>query len=194
MKKVQTELREELQIVEARLLEAFLALRSQKLGAARAAGTGTERLVSLDLEALALRKELTKTEKQTAVEERSRMAEQFAGKARDYFKIGDFFNCIRYCEFAISYNDQIAGVFSLMGQALGRNPDYRWQKKAEAALIRAAELEPFNPSHFLLLGGFYRAHDMHSKAKKEYEKVIALVPTHAEAQQALRELSKVVKS
>lgn len=194
MKKVRVELREELQIVEARLLEAFLALRSQKLGAARAAGTGTERLVSLDLEALSMRKELTKTDKQTAVEERSRMAEQFSAKARDYFKIADYFNCIRYCEFAISYNEQNAGVFSLMGQALSRNPDYRWQKKAEVAFIRAAELEPFNPTHFLLLGGFYRAHEMHSKAKKEYEKVLALIPTHAEAQQAIRELSKQIKS
>lgn len=194
LKIVRMDLREELQIVEARFLEAFLALRSQKLGAARAAGTRTERLVNLDLESLSLRKELNKTEKQTAVEEQARMAEQFASKARDYFKMADFFNCIRYCEFSIGYNDNSAAVYSLMAQALARNPDYRWQKKAESAFIRAAELEPFNPAHFLLLGSFYRTHDMHAKAKKEYEKAIALVPTHAEALQALKDISKLIKT
>ncbi|MGH9748297.1 MAG: tetratricopeptide repeat protein [Candidatus Polarisedimenticolia bacterium] len=190
LKKVQTDLREELQIVEARLLEAFLALRSEKLGAARVSGTGTERLVSLDLEALSMRKELTKTEKQSMEEERARMAEQFFSKARDYFKIGDFFNCIRYCEFSSSYNDKSAGVWSLMGQGLMRNPDYRWQKRAENAFARAAELEPFNPGHSLLLGAFYRAHDMHSKARREFEKVLSLVPNHPEALLAVKELAR----
>jgi tetratricopeptide (TPR) repeat protein len=190
MKKVQQDLREELQIIEARLLESFLAVRSQKLGAARAAGASTERVVSLDLESLALRKELTKTEKQSFEEEKSRRAEQFFAKARDYFKMGDFFNCIRYCEFATSYSDRNAGVFSLLGQSLQRNPDYRWQKRAESALLRAAELEPFNPSHLVALGHFYRSHGLHAKAKKEYEKTLKLMPTHAEALSSLKELEK----
>ncbi|MBI4168358.1 MAG: DUF4388 domain-containing protein [Acidobacteria bacterium] len=191
LKKVRLDLREELQIIEARLLEAFLALRSDKLGAARATGAGADRLVNLDLEALSLRKELTKTEKQSVEEERARMAEQFFAKARDYWKMGDYFNCIRYCEFASGYNDRNAGVFSLLGQALSRNPDYRWQKRAESALVRAAELEPFNPNHLVLLGEFYRAHDLYAKAKKEYEKVLALVPAHPQARQALEDLAKV---
>jgi hypothetical protein len=191
LKKVRHDLREELQIVEARLLEAFLAMRSDRLGAARAAGAATDRLVNLDLEALSLRKELTKTDKQSMEEERARMADQFFAKARDYWKMGDYFNCIRYCEFASGYNDRNAGLHSLLGQALSRNPDYRWQKRAESALTRAAELEPFNPNHFVLLGEFYRAHDLYAKAKKEYEKVLALVPAHPQARQALEDLAKV---
>ncbi len=191
MKKVQQDLKEELQIIEARLLEAFLAVRSQKLGAARAAGATTERVVSLDLEALSLRKELTKTEKQSVEEERARMSEQFFAKARDYWKMGDFFNCIRYCEFASTYSEKNAGVFSLLGQALARNPDYRWQRRAEQALHRATELEAFNPSHFVTLGDFYRRHNLYAKAKREYERALELVPTHAEAQQGLRELARI---
>jgi tetratricopeptide (TPR) repeat protein len=191
MRKVQQELKEELRIIEARLLEAFLALRSQRLGAARAAGAATERVVSLDLEALSLRKELTKTEKQSLEEERARMSEQFFTKARDYWKMGDFFNCIRYCEFASSYSDRNAGVYSLLGEALARNPDYRWQRRAEQALQRAAELEPFNPRHFVVLGDFYRSHGLYAKARKEYEKALALVPSHAEALQGLKELSNL---
>ena len=189
LRKVQVDLREELQIVEARLLEAFLAVRSERLGSAQKAGSGgTERLVNLDLEALALRKELTKTEKQSVEEERARLSEQFFSKARDYWKIGDYFNCIRYCEFATGYSDKNAAVFSLLGQALSRNPDYRWQKKAETALQRAAELEPFNPAHFVLLGDFYRAHGLNAKARKHFEKAIEILPSHAQALQALKEL------
>jgi tetratricopeptide (TPR) repeat protein len=191
LKNVQVELKEELQIIEARILEAYLGLGSQKLGSARAAGSGTERLINLDLEALALRKELTKSEKQSVEEERVRLAEQFFSKARDYWKMGDYFNCIRYCEFASSYSDKNAGLFSLMGQALARNPDYRWQRRAETALLKAVELEPFNPTHCVLLGGFYRAHGLNAKARKQYQKAIEIVPAHAEAQQALKELANL---
>ncbi len=191
LKKVQGELREELQIIEARLIEAFLALRSHGLNSARAAGANaSERIVNLDLEALSMRKELSKSEKQSVEEERIRMAEQFFGKAREYWKVADFFNCIRYCEFAISYNENLAPVFSLLGQALSRNPDYRWQKRAESALLKASEIEAFSPVHFVALGNFYRAHGLHAKAKKHYEKALEILPTHAEAETALTELAK----
>ena len=190
MKKVQQDLREELQIVEALLLEAFLKVRSDKLGAARAAGLSTEKVVNLDLESLSLRKELSKTEKQSMEEEKGRMADQFFGKARDYFKMGDYFNCIRYCEFATSYNDRHAPVFNLLGQALMRNPDYRWQKKAETAFLRAAELEPFNPANSVALGQFYKSHGLLAKARREYEKTLELVPAHVEALASLKELEK----
>ncbi len=188
LKKIRTELREELQIIEARLLEAFLALRSRELGSARSAGAGTERLVNLNLDQLSMRKELSKTERQSVEEERTRLSEQFLGKARDYWKIGDFFNCIRYCEFAIDHNDKNAAIFGLLGQALSRNPDYRWQKRAENALVRAAELEAFNPTHWVALGDFYRSHGLIGKARKHYEKALQILPSQPQALQALRDL------
>src|SRR5260221_5612692 len=155
---VRVELKEELQIIEARLLEALLALGSQPLESPRAGGSpGPERAPSVSLEGMTMRKEMTKTERQSEEEKRTRLAEQFLTKARDYWKTNDFFNCIRYCEFAISNNDKDGAAHSLLGQALQRNPDYRWQKRAEAALTRAVDLEPFNPGHWVLLGEFYRA-------------------------------------
>ena len=142
------------------------------------------------IDSLSMRKELTKTDKQSFEEEKTRRAEQFFVKARDYFKMGDFFNCIRYCEFATSYSDKSAHVFSLLGQALQRNPDYRWQKRAEVALMRAVELEPFNPAHLLTLGHFYRSHGLYAKAKKEFEKTLELMPSHQEAKTCLKELER----
>ena len=190
LRKLQIELREEIQIIEARLIEAFLALRSRDLSSARTGGGGSERVMNLDMDALSMRKELSKTEKQSNEEERNRLSEQFLAKARDYWKVGDFFNCIRYCEFASNYNDKSAATYGLLGQALARNPDYRWQKRAEAALLRAAELETFSPTYAVTLGNFYRAHGLHAKARKHYEKALEILPTHAEAKQALEELAR----
>jgi tetratricopeptide (TPR) repeat protein len=190
LKKIQVELREELQIIEARLLEAFLALQSRGLDTARAGAAGSERVMNLDMDALSMRKELAKSERQSVEEERSRMSEQFLAKAREYWKVGDFFNCIRYCEFATNYNDKTAATYGLLGQALARNPDYRWQKRAEAALLKAADLDAFSPDNFVALGDFYRAHGLHAKAKKHYEKALEIVPKHPAASQALDELAK----
>ena len=53
-----------------------------------------------------------------------------------------------------------------------------------------AELEPFNPTHFVALGHFFRLHGLHAKSKREYEKALSLVPTHAEAMASLKELEK----
>jgi tetratricopeptide (TPR) repeat protein len=139
---------------------------------------------------MAKRKELSKTERQTVEDERLRLAEQYLAKAREYWKMGDIYSCIRYCEFAESQNDGDAAVQSLLGLAVARNRDHRWQRRAEKALVRATTLEPFNPAHWVNLGDFYRQHRLFGKARKHYEKALELVPSHLPAQQALKDLPK----
>jgi tetratricopeptide (TPR) repeat protein len=185
LRRVQVDLREELQIIEARLLEAFLALRAKALSVRHAPGAdeaAAESAVNV------MRKELTKTEKQSDADNRRQLSDQYFTRAREYWKMGDMYNCIRYCEFALSHHDGDAALQSLLGQALARNPDHRWQRRAEAALVRATELEPFNPQHFVQLGDFYRSHNMLSKARKQFEKALQILPSHVEAQQALKSL------
>jgi tetratricopeptide (TPR) repeat protein len=182
LRRVQSEMKEELQIIEARLLEAYLRLRSQTIESRGAHQS------AVDIGSFALRKELNKTEKQSDEEEKVRLAEQYLAKARDYWKMGDVYSCIRYCEFACTQNDGVAAIHSLLGQALARNPDHRWQRRAETALIRACELEAFNPTHLVTLGDFYRNKRLHSKARRQYEKALELLPTHSQALQALKTL------
>ena len=189
LRRVQVELREELQIIEARLLEAFLGLRGRALSAHQVQDGGQKK--PAEYEVNIVRKEMSKTEKQSVEESRKQMADQYFTKAREYWKLGDLYNCIRYCEFAQSHNDDDAAIHSLLGQALSRNPDHRWQRRAEAALTRAAALEPFNPSHWVVLGEFYRGHNLIGKARKQFEKAIELVPTHPQARQALKDLPPV---
>lgn len=189
LRRVQVELREELQIIEARLLEAFLELRTRALDARKSAGV-PEGKSPVDVESLGMRKELNKTERQSDVEEGHRLAGIYLAKARDFWKLGDVYSCIRYCEFAQTHNAKDPTVHSLLGQALARNPDHRWQRRAEAALIRAAQLESFNPAHWFNLGEFYRQNRLHGKARRLYEKTLQLQPTHVEAQQALKDLPR----
>jgi hypothetical protein len=187
MRRVQSEAKEEFQIIEARLLEAFLDLRARPLAGQRAEPT-EEQKAAVEALTVGKRKEMSKTERQSEADEKLRLADQYLTKARDYWKMGDIYNCIRYCEFAQNHNDADANIQSLLGQALSRNPDHRWQRRAEAALVRAVELEPFNPHHCVLLGDFYRGHRLVAKARKQYEKALELLPSHAQAKQALKEL------
>ena len=187
LRRVQVDLREELQIIEARLLEAFLALRARALEARQATISG-DRGSAAEYEITGKRKELSKTENQSVEEVRKQMAERYFNKARDYWKMGDIYNCIRYCEFAQSHHDTDAAIHSLLGQALALNPDHRWQRRAEVALVRATELEPFNPHHFVQLGELYRNNSLFSKARKQFEKAIEILPSHAQARQALKTL------
>jgi tetratricopeptide (TPR) repeat protein len=189
LRRVRTEMKEELQIIEASLLEAFLALRG---GApeARATAASDSRKQPLRLDDFAVRKEVSKTQNQAEEQERLRLAEVYLAKAREFWKLGDVYSCLRYCELARDLNDGVAAVHALLGLALARNPDHRWQKRAEASLVRATEVEPFNPAYWVTLGDFYRSNRLHSKARHKYAKALELQPGHAQALQALETLAR----
>jgi hypothetical protein len=180
--------REELMLIEGRLLEAYLALTQDRIReAAQGATAGTK----LDMDTLSKRKELTKTQVQENQEEQVRRAEQFYLKAREYFKMKDYYNTMQYCEQAVRAHEADARFHFLMGQAVVRNPDYKWQKRAEQSFLRAAELDPWNADHFVHLGNFYRAHNLLRKAKKSFQKAAEVMPSHPEARKALTEMGNI---
>ncbi len=187
LKKIQEAYREELMLIEAKLLEAYLAMAQDQFRTARQSSGGPEAL-TVDFDTLSKRKELTKTETQEHQEEQVRRAELFYLKARDYFKSKDFHNAIQYCEQALRGNEGDARYHFLLGQCLVHNPDYRWQKRAEQSLLRAAEIDPWNADHFVHLGNFYRAHKLLRKAKKNFQKATEVMPANAEARRALQEM------
>ncbi|HEV8335981.1 MAG TPA: DUF4388 domain-containing protein [Candidatus Polarisedimenticolia bacterium] len=189
LKKIQEAYREELLLIEGKLLEAYLALgQNQVRSASQGASPGETKL---DMEVVGKRKELSKTQTQEHVEEQIRRAEQFYLKAREYFKSKDYYNTIQYCEQALKGNDADARYHFLLGQTLAHNPDYRWQKRAESCLQRAAELDPWNADHFVQLGNFYRAHNLLRKAKKNFMRAAEVMPSHPEARKALSEMKHI---
>jgi tetratricopeptide (TPR) repeat protein len=190
LKKVQELYREELMLIEGKLLEAYLALSQNQMRSAQNRTTHTSSKV-LDMEALNKRKELNKTEIQEQTEEQIRRAELFFSKAKDYLKAKDYHNAIQFCEQALKGNPVEARYHFLLGQVLVRNPDYRWQKRAEESLLKAAEIDPWNIEHFVQLGNFYRSHNLLRKAKRSFQKVIEMMPSHAEALKALSEMKRI---
>jgi tetratricopeptide (TPR) repeat protein len=190
LKKIQEVYRDELLLIEGKLLEAYLAVSQNQMQTARQVSPHGGS-VKLNIDTLSMRKELSKTQNQELLEEQVRRAEQFFSKAREYFKAKDYHNAIQYCEQALKGNDADARFHFLLGQVLVRNPDYRWQKRAEQSLLRAAEIDPWNVEHFVHLGNFYRAHNLLRKAKKSFLKAVEMMPSHREAQKALSEMKGV---
>lgn len=191
LKKIQEAYREEILLIEGKLLEAYLALGQDNFRSASESASAAAGEVKLDMETLSKRKELTKTQTQEAAEEQVRRAEQFYLKAREHFKSKDYHSAIQYCEQALKGNEADARYHFLLGQALVRNPDYKWQKRAEQCLLRAAELDPWNAEHFVQLGNFYRTHNLLRKAKKSFLRAAEVMPSHPEARRALSEMKNI---
>ena len=190
LKKTRDAYRDELMLIEGKLLESYLAISQSHMRSAQA-GASPGSMTTLDMETIAKRKELSKTQTQELLEEQARRSEVFYVKAREFFKAKDFYNTIQYCEQALKAYDADARYHSLLGQALLRNPDYRWQKRAEQSLLKAAEIDPWNAEHFIQLGNFYRSHNLLRKAKKSFAKAVEISPSHSGALKALSEMKNV---
>jgi len=182
---VREDLRKELGVIENRLLEAYLALQSAAierltptgLGDAQPIGSVTDR-----------RKELVRTEAQQTEDEKHRLAETYFLKAKDYFKEGDFFNCIQFCKLAVKFNPAEAPFFSLMADALLRNPDHRWQRLAEESYLKAVEIDPWNADYLVALGILYKGKGLSMRARHHFEKALEILPQHARAKAELKSL------
>lgn len=178
----------ELDLIEAKLTQAYFKLELATLEGAQI--RAREGVTTVAKDELIKRREFSKTEVQAAQEENIRLAEQYHVKAREYFREGDFHNCIQFCRLAIRFNGAEAPAYHLMADALARNPDRRWQRQAEEAYTRATELEPFNAEHFVTLGLFYKERGLDRRARRMFERALELLPSHAVAAKELKKLRR----
>jgi len=181
-------LKRELDLIEAKITEAFFNLELTDLEGERRSARGGAEHTTLAEDDLHRRREFSKTDAKKAQEQNSRLAEKYFVKARDYFREADFYNCIQFCRLAIKFNVESALAYQLMADALARNPDHRWQRQAEEAYTRATEIDPFNAEFFVSLGNFYRDQGMDSRARKMFEKALEIFPAHAVAAKELKAL------
>jgi tetratricopeptide (TPR) repeat protein len=184
--RVRTELKRELGLIENRLLEGYLVLQTQAIERLTPRGPKDERAIdSGDFEK---RKELVKSAAQATADENQRQAEKHFLKAKEYFKEADFFNCIQFCKLAVKYNSKEAPFFSLMGDALLKNPDSRWQRLAEESYRKALEIDPWNAEYLIALGRLYKQQGLKQRAKRHFEMALEILPKHVQAQEELRSL------
>ncbi len=187
---VQESMKRELDLIDAKLTEAYFKLELGSLeNEQRMAREGTG-VTSISKEDLVKRREFSKTERQETVEQNIRLSEKYHVKAREYFREGDYHNCIQFCKLAIRFNAESAEAFHLMGDALSLNPDRRWQHQAEVAYLQAADLQPFNAEYWVTLGRFYKERGLDSRARVMFEKALHIVPTHPVAAKELKSLGR----
>ena len=84
---------------------------------------------------------------------------------------------MEYCNLANKHNDNLSECHLLLANVLARNPDRRWQVRAEASLRRASELDPWNPHVYLKLAAFYHARGMSQRAVRYEERAYAIAPS-----------------
>jgi tetratricopeptide (TPR) repeat protein len=180
--------REELTIIESRLLDALLAFTRPARGeAARGALPDVEGpTVVQDMH---VRMELDKTTSKLRHEESNRIADSYYAKARKSVREGDFHNAIQYGKLAISHNASDARYFRLLGDCQARNQEARWQRMAEENYQRATQLDPWNPDYWICLGRLYKRRGLIIRARKQFEEALKLGPQQRrEIQQELAAL------
>ena len=181
--RVRDRMRRELTIIESRLTEVFLALQ----GCSSIQDGVPEE--NLDMDSLLLRREVTKTDVAATLDEQERLAESYYQKAKKYFSMGDYYNCIQYCQQAIRQSDQTARFHFLLAESQARNPDRRWQKMAEQSYLTAIKLDPWNADFLVVLGQFYRKQGFAVRARRQFEKALSVQPTHERAREELKSVS-----
>jgi tetratricopeptide (TPR) repeat protein len=187
--RVRERLRSEVALIEGRLIESYLTL-SQVRGsdAPRLDDGGPLPKEPATKDDLLVRVELDKTRSKLAMEENSKVADQYYLKARKFVREGDYYNAIQYAKLAISYAPEDARFYFLLGECQAKNPEARWQRMAEQSFVKAAELDPWNAEYRVGLGRFYKRRGLKLRAKRQFEEALTVVPDHAAALEELKTL------
>lgn len=184
--RVREKCKKDLTLLENRLTEAFLKLQVDRLEQAGRAAGGDVPLSEINPDDLVVRREMVKTEAQATKEQNLKVAEKYYQKAREHALEKKYHDCIQFCRLAIKFNEELAPAQALMADALARNPNARWQREAEEAWVKACELDPWNAEYHVGLGMFYRGQGMEIRARRQFEKALEILPSHAVAREALK--------
>ncbi|HKQ61173.1 MAG TPA: DUF4388 domain-containing protein [Candidatus Polarisedimenticolaceae bacterium] len=188
--RVREKQRSELAVIESRLIEAYLKLTQPETDGALRAEHGAAPREEHAVEDLLMRVELDKTKSKLALEEASKVADTYYAKARKAVREGDYHNAVQYGKLAISYNQQDARFYYLLGECQARNPEARWQRMAEQNFNQAATLDPWNPEYRITLGRFYKKRGMSLRARRQFEEALKLSPSNETATAELKSLGK----
>ena len=176
----------EIDVIESRLVEAFLTLSQPARSALQSAGSGPAKPQVGKFPEMVVRVELDRARSQVEADKTLRVADNYFAKAQKCVREADFHNAIQYGKLAISHNASDARYFALLADCQARNTESRWQKMAEENYGRAAQLDPWNPNYWVCLGRLYKRRGMMLRARRNFEEALKLVPNKVEI---LEELS-----
>lgn len=113
-------------------------------------------------------------------------AEEEVRTGLDFLKKGDLDSALKSLRKATALEPLKASNWSCLALALSRSPN--GLKEAEEALYRAIKLEPANAEYYANLGLLYLKGKMPEKARRLFEKSLALNSDNMKARQGLKQL------
>ncbi len=106
-------------------------------------------------------------------------------QGKTLYNQGRFEEAVILLEQAVRLGGPKGDYYLLLGMAECKVPTF--QKKAEQDFIRAIELEPWNPEGLVALGVLYKNEGLLTKARRQFERAVAIDSEH---EIALRELDQ----
>ena len=168
--------RREIEMINARIGTAYLELTEKdQAQPSTVKSTGTVQRIRS--------KEEIEEEKAAAKQQ----AKELISRARDAEVARDFHTAIQYVELALRQDPEVADYHAFHASLLQRNP--AWSQRAEAAYIKALELDPDNPDTRWDLAQLYLKGNLKSRAKEQLEHVAELdADRAAEIKKLLKQL------
>ncbi|MBZ5554824.1 MAG: DnaJ domain-containing protein [Acidobacteriia bacterium] len=111
-------------------------------------------------------------------------AERSFAEGKQLFEKGDCVRALPYFRDAANLEPSNGQYLSFLARTLSKVPQYR--REAEDHFLKAIDLEPENPSHFLDLGNFYKEINLPSRARRAFEQALERDPSSEIAKEELK--------
>ncbi len=118
--------------------------------------------------------------------ERAAIAQRAFARGQQLFNAGDYARACEFFEAAIKNDDSQAIYHARLALALLRA--HKSLNRADTAVQRAIELDPYNVDHRLVRGEIYETVGSKSKAVATYQEILKWDPTNAKALERLAAL------
>jgi curved DNA-binding protein CbpA len=110
-------------------------------------------------------------------------AESKFRQGKSLFSGGKYEEALVYFEEAIKLKSSKANYRLFLAKTEAKVPLFRG--KAEEDFLKAIELEPWNPEHYVALGEFYSLEGLTIKSRRQFKKALDIEPEHEVALKAL---------
>jgi tetratricopeptide (TPR) repeat protein len=104
-------------------------------------------------------------------------------QGKTLFNQGRYEEAVILLEQAVRLAGHKGDYYLLLGMAEAKIPTF--SKKAEQDFLRAIELEPWNPEGLVALGMLYKQEGLTAKARRQFEKALAIDADHEIAQREM---------
>jgi curved DNA-binding protein CbpA len=111
-------------------------------------------------------------------------AERSFTEGKQWFEKKEYVKALPYFRDAANLAPSMGEYLSFLARTLSQIPQYR--KEAEDYFVKAIDLDPQSPSHYLDLGNFYKEINLPSRARRLFEQALERDPSNEIAKEELK--------